>query len=896
VFWVVVLASLRDKSVTADELGHAVAGYTYWRFGDYRLDPENGILPQRIMGLALATGPFQPPPREGDLWHGSEQWALGDVWFHQLGNDVSSILRRGRAAMGLVAVALGALVWWSARRLFGALGGMLALLLYVANPTTLANGALMTSDATAALFFLAAVIAFWAALRRVTILRVLVSGLLTGALFASKGSAALMIPIVALVILVRLLRRDPLTVSFGRMPRSRAALPRAITGGAPVPPQATNTGEMPVPRRAAAAGGTPVPSRDRQITTPLGKLAVLLAVVAAHVVIIWFVIWACYGFRYSTFASPTTPQDRLLYSWDFVLGKPDPGPLLGQLDLSAEQQSAAGSILGRYNLRQDGPAALDVIGRTVLSPSQAERLRQLRAAPAPSFVGRTIEAVRRHHLLPEPYLYGWANMWRFSQRRAAFWNGDFSVHGWRLFFPYTFLVKTPLPVFGIILLAVAALVAKWRCRVAAVRSMRAEPDENIGLHPSGSHVGGVPSPRDPSFAEQRSLWAHAWDSFYSTAPLWCLLAVYWPAAMASRLNIGHRHILPTYAPLLVLCGAAAWWLERRMQRHVGLPSPATLRRAGPIPSAGLAFDSRGGVPSPRGTSRPFAFATFRAASSWPGILLVALVLAAVVDVAAQFPNYIPYFNGLVTPSDGYRHLTDSSVDWGQDLPAVKRYLDEHPQARPAYLSYSGIASPRYYAIAAQPLYSTGGFDEPRVPIRVLHATLSDLPAKVAEARRAWPDCRILGQTSTPDGRVTVYFLRDPVIPVLTGGTYFVSATMLSTVPFGTDGVMGPWNPRFEATYQDLSRAIAPLCSDDVSLRGQAVLAYPVPQWVAIFEQFAQYRFARLAAFLRQRQPDTELGHSILVYRLTDEDIRRALSGPPPELGVDVPAKLAREAD
>ena len=48
-----------------------------------------------------------------------------------------------------------------------------------------------------------------------------------------------------------------------------------------------------------------------------------------------------------------------------------------------------------------------------------------------------------------------------------------------------------------------------------------------------------------------------------------------------------------------------------------------------------------------------------------------------------------------------------------------------------------------------------------------------------------------------------------------------------------------------------------------------------------FDAFNQLRFARLCAWLRPRQPDDEVGHSILIYRLTDGDLRQALTGPPP---------------
>ena len=43
------------------------------------------------------------------------------------------------------------------------------------------------------------------------------------------------------------------------------------------------------------------------------------------------------------------------------------------------------------------------------------------------------------------------------------------------------------------------------------------------------------------------------------------------------------------------------------------------------------------------------------------------------------------------------------------------------------------------------------------------------------------------------------------------------------------------------------------------------------------------RIARLCAYLRHRDPDDNVGHSILIYRLNAEEIRRAQYGPPVEL-------------
>ena len=47
------------------------------------------------------------------------------------------------------------------------------------------------------------------------------------------------------------------------------------------------------------------------------------------------------------------------------------------------------------------------------------------------------------------------------------------------------------------------------------------------------------------------------------------------------------------------------------------------------------------------------------------------------------------------------------------------------------------------------------------------------------------------------------------------------------------------------------------------------------------------RFRRLTTFLRQRDPDDNIGYSILVYHISADELSRALDGPPVELGRDI---------
>ena len=65
----------------------------------------------------------------------------------------------------------------------------------------------------------------------------------------------------------------------------------------------------------------------------------------------------------------------------------------------------------------------------------------------------------------------------------------------------------------------------------------------------------------------------------------------------------------------------------------------------------------------------------------------------------QSPKQLSYFNELVGgPAGGRFHLVDSNLDWGQDLPSLKRWYDAHPEARPFHLAYFGLMDPRVAGI------------------------------------------------------------------------------------------------------------------------------------------------------------------------------------------------------
>jgi len=352
--------------------------------------------------------------------------------------------------------------------------------------------------------------------------------------------------------------------------------------------------------------------------------------------------------------------------------------------------------------------------------------------------GKVIDLCRSWHLLPEAYLFGYSWVVQSAQMRAAFLAGAYSVTGWWSFFPLAFLWKTPVA-----LLAALALGA-----VVYLRRKNAR---------RGAELTAV-------------------------APLLALFAVYATFSLTSKLNIGHRHILPLYPTLFILAG--------------GLAAPARLA----------------------GWRRP--------------ALIGGVAVAAVAANARVAPHYLAFFNVFAGgPANGHRLLVDSSLDWGQDLPGVARWLREHnsgPDAVPVFLSYFGTGEPDYFGLRAERLPFVNGF-------------------KLAPR---WCDPR--------------------------GGLYCISATMLEEA---YSPVRGGFSPALEKEYQE-RRGAAPVLRDyflKPAAREELLKQFPSPQLDEVYRRYDWLRFARLAAYLRAKPPEAVIGYSFFIYRLTDDEVDRVLN-------------------
>ncbi len=140
--------------------------------------------------------------------------------------------------------------------------------------------------------------------------------------------------------------------------------------------------------------------------------------------------------------------------------------------------------------------------------------------------------------------------------------------------------------------------------------------------------------------------------------LWAVPLAFVTLGLTAYLTIGFRHILPIVPFLLVLAGYAT--------RPMQLP-----HRAGVVAK----------------------------------IVCAGCVAWLVVNTWRIYPHQEAFFNELAGSWTNWsRILVDSNLDWGQDLPALKRVMDEQG-IDVVNLAYFGNAVPERYGVRYRPLHS-----------------------------------------------------------------------------------------------------------------------------------------------------------------------------------------------
>lgn len=217
---------------------------------------------------------------------------------------------------------------------------------------------------------------------------------------------------------------------------------------------------------------------------------------------------------------------------------------------------------------------------------------------------------------------------------TTYFLGEIYNMGWRHYFPVAYLLKEPLAFLILIIIAL----------YVAVKSFKESKEK------SWSAV----------FEWMR-------DNFFLASGV-IFIAVYWLQSIKSPLNIGVRHVLPTYPFIYILVSRELMrWL-----RNFSLEDPRNL------------WEWLYAIYE-RFIKSLFRYFTF-------GVLVLWLILS----VAAAFPYYLSYYNELAGgSSNGYKFIVDSNYDWGQDLKRLRDFADINKIDKIA-LDYFGGGSPEYY--------------------------------------------------------------------------------------------------------------------------------------------------------------------------------------------------------
>jgi len=394
-----VALSTWQQSPSWDEGDHIFAGYMNWKAGEYDLNPEHPPLVKLIATLPLLPLDLKVSPRTRHSFKTEAYMGGRELLFRndpRYGGHYSAdtLLFRVHMAALVFAIVLGLLLFLATSEMFSATAGVIALAIFVFDPSVLAHAPFVATDIGAACGFFAAVYTLYRLVKRPTLTRATICGLAVGLALTTKHSTVLLLPIFLLLLSGEL---------FGRW-RSQQPFPRQISL----------------------------------------KLTAGITIIAA---IALFVLWSVYSFRFA----------------------------MHPVEMKMPALSA-------------------------------------KLATVSPLLAHTILFAAKHHLLPESYLYGLADVQEVGLKTPTYILGKVYEHGQWFYFPLLLSLKWTV---GFIVLLGLALYALFARRLGRPREI-----------------------------------------FFLSLPAVFYLLV----AIVEGLNIGVRHILPVYPFFFALTGAGVAWL------------------------------------------------------------------------------------------------------------------------------------------------------------------------------------------------------------------------------------------------------------------------------------------------------------------------------------------------
>lgn len=261
--------------------------------------------------------------------------------------------------------------------------------------------------------------------------------------------------------------------------------------------------------------------------------------------------------------------------------------------------------------------------------------------------GAVIEHIAKNVAVPSfYYLKGLFTLFSHNYwGHMSYLHGEYSNVGFWNYFPTTFLIKTPLPL--IITITAGGIIF-----------FRSLFRRKLLFGPILKSINLL-KPRKSNLKKKFKHLCNQSANFYKHTPFsyWLIIltpGLYFLWAMTSKINIGHRHVLVIY-PFLIMLSARVF-------------------------------------------TKLFSTNKF-----YLKIIATILLFWYILGTVFIYPNFLSYFNESIGgPKNGARFVTDSNIDWGQDVIKLKKYLDER-NITEYYFTYFGSLWTSYYGIPFQPV-------------------------------------------------------------------------------------------------------------------------------------------------------------------------------------------------
>jgi hypothetical protein len=225
---------------------------------------------------------------------------------------------------------------------------------------------------------------------------------------------------------------------------------------------------------------------------------------------------------------------------------------------------------------------------------------------------------------------------RATGGNTTYFLGEVSATGWPSYFPIVYAIKEPLAMH--ILTIIALLFA-----VYSTKSFWKKPISRLFSWING-HIA--------EFA------------------MLSFIALYWYSSVSSPLNIGIRHVLPTFPFIYIL-------VSNQIVKWVSIKEPQK-------------NDDLSAYEKLKFLEHAFFGSIFKYS------ILAILLVWQLISVVSVYPYFLTYFNEAAGgPKNGYIYAADSNLDWGQDFKRLAKWVEENNVQR-IYVDYFGGTVGEYY--------------------------------------------------------------------------------------------------------------------------------------------------------------------------------------------------------